>query len=116
MGVHFEAQDTSEVIQVRSRELQAENTEKLEQIIPVVQTIEDVDLPNMESDTKNIKEMIINNIDNQVDLDTLADALDKANKGIIELKKSVTRLNKTMKEINQKIEDFDKLINGDTNG
>lgn len=115
MGVHFEAQDASEVIQVRSRELQIENTEKLEQIIPVVQTIEDVNLPNMESDTKDIKEMIVNNIDNQVDLDILADSLDKANKGIIELKKSITRLNNTMKEVIQKVEDLEKL-NGDTNG
>lgn len=112
MGVHIEAQDNSEVIQIRSRELQLENTEKLEQIIPVVDTISDVDLPNMESDTKEIKKMIIDNIDNQTNLDDIANALDKTTKSITELKKSMTRLSNSIKEMNEKLEKLEGDING----
>lgn len=112
MGVHIEAQDNSEVIQIRSRELQLENTEKLEQMIPIVETIENVDLNAIESNTNDIKDMIINNIDEQIDLNDIADALNKTNKGITELKKSMTRLSNTVKEMNEKLEKFDGDING----
>lgn len=112
MGVHFEAQDNSEVIQVRSRELQLENTEKLEQMIPIVETIDSVDLNAIESNTNDIKDMIINNIDEQVDLNDIADALNKVAKGMTELKKSTTRLSNTIKDISEKLEKLDGDING----
>lgn len=111
MGTEIEAQTNEEVIQVRSRELQLENTEKLEEIIPVVQSIDEVNLQNMESNITQTKHMIINNIDNQTNLDDLASELKKISKNITEIKKSNTRLSKEIKELNQKI---DKYI-GDMN-
>ncbi len=112
MGVEIEAQNHSEVMQVRSRELQLENTEKLEYMIPIVESIEEVDLQNVESNTNEIKDMIVNNIDNQVDLDVLADSLEKTNKGITELKKSITRLSNSMKEMSEKLDKLDGDIDG----
>ena len=112
MGVEIEAQDNAELMHIRSRELQLENTEKLEQIIPIVETISDVDLQNIESNTNDIKDMIITNIDNQTDLDKIADVLEKTTKGITEVKKSITRLTNTVKEMNEKIEKLEGDING----
>lgn len=115
MGVHIEAQYNEEVMQVRSRELQLENTEKLEQIIPVVETIDEIDLPTIESNTHDIKDMIINNIDNQANLDDILDAINLAVKGITELKKANTRLSNTVKEMNKQIDELNEKF-GDTDG
>lgn len=115
MGVHIEAQHNEEVIQIRSRELQLENTEKLEQIIPVVETIDEVDLPTIESNTHEIKDMLINNIDNQANLDDILDAINLSVKGITELKKANTRLSNTVKEMGKQIEELSKKF-GDIDG
>lgn len=114
MGVHIEAQDHNEVMQVRSRELQMENTQKLNEIIPVVQSIDEVNLPQMENHTKEIKAMIVNNIDNQVDLDDINDNINRLSKQITEVKKSQTRLNNSLKTLSDKIDEAVKQF-GDLN-
>lgn len=118
MGIEIEAQDHTEVMQVRSRELQLENTEKLEQIIPVVQTIDEVDLQAMESNTNDIKDMIVTNIDNQTDLDKINEQLNRLTKGMTELKKANTRLTNSVKDLSETMQDFINNVNkiGDTNG
>lgn len=114
MGVHIEAQDHNEVMQIRSRELQMENTQKLNEIIPVVQSIDEVNLPQMENHTKEIKDMIVNNIDNQIDLDDINDNINRLSKQITEVKKSQTRLNNSFKALSDKIDEAIKQF-GDLN-
>lgn len=112
MGVHIEAQDNNEVMHVRSRELQLENTQKLKQMEPIVQTLENVDLQFIENTTNDIKDMIVTNIDDQVDLNEIANTLEKVAKSQTELKKSITRLNNTMKDVIDQLNKFDGDIDG----
>ena len=114
MGVHIEAQDNAELVQIRSRELQMENTEKLDNIIPIVETIDNVDLNTMENNTNEIKDMIVNNIDNQANLDDIAQELTKISKSVTELKKSNTRLMNSFKEMKNIFDEFQKQF-GDIN-
>lgn len=65
MGIHLEVQDEQEVIQLRSRELQLENTEKLENIMPIVETINEVDLNKIETSTSEIKNIVSSNLEDQ---------------------------------------------------
>lgn len=115
MAVHIEAQDNAELVQIRSRELQMENTEKLDNIIPIVETIDSVDLNTMESNTNEIKDMIVNNIDNQANLDDIAKELTKISKSMTELKKANTRLTNSLKEMKNTIDEYQKKF-GDIDG
>lgn len=115
MAVHIEAQDNAELVQIRSRELQMENTEKLDNIIPIVKTIDSVDLNTMESNTNEIKDMIVNNIDNQANLDDIANELTKISKSMTELKKANTRLTNSLKEMKNTIDEYQKKF-GDIDG
>ena len=117
MGIEIEAQDNSEVMQVRSRELQLENTEKLEQIIPIVDTINDIDLQAIESNTNDIKDMIVTNIDEQIDLNEINNQVTQLSKGITELKKAHTRLNNSVKDLSKQIQNIASILDaGDKNG
>lgn len=103
MGVHIETQDDTELMQVRSRELQLENTAKLEEIIPVVETIDDnigaVDLPSIESNTSEIRDMVKQNLHDQIDLNDIYAKLEKVEKSNIEIKKAITRLSKKIDKV-----------------
>lgn len=99
MGIHFEVQDEQEVMQLRSRELQLESVEKLENIIPVVETINNVDLNQIETSTTEIKQMVSNNLDKQPDLNELLIEIQKANKNIGYLKGQITKLSKEVKKL-----------------
>ena len=68
MGVHIEAMTDEEVKQVKVRELQQENMAKLDQMIPVVENLENVNLENVQSDTNEIKQVVLNNLEHQPDI------------------------------------------------
>lgn len=105
MGVQIEVQDHTEVMQLKSRELQLENTEKLNNLAPVIENINDVDLSQIESDTSDIKNIVIQNLDEQTNLDEICESIEKVNKNISTLKGQVT---KTSKKIDQIIEILSK--------
>lgn len=115
MGIEIEAQDHNEVTQIRTRELQQENTEKLEQIIPIVETLDEVSLPTIENNTEQIKNMVVNNIENQTDLNEIANILNNITKGITELKKSNTRIANAVKKNTERIDELYKKY-GELNG
>lgn len=105
MGVQIEVQDHTEVMQIKSRELQLENTEKLNNLTPIVESIGDVNLSQIESDASDIKNIVIQNLDEQTDLDEIHELIEKINKNISILKGQVT---KASKKIDQIIEILDK--------
>ena len=101
MGVQIEVQDHTEVMQIKSRELQLENTEKLNNLTPIVEGIGDVNLSQIESDASDIKNIVIQNLDEQTDLDEIHESIERINKNISTLKGQVT---KTSKKIDQILE------------
>lgn len=100
MGLEIEAQHELEVRQVRARELQLENVDKLDEIS---NTLDDVDLASVETNTNEIKDLIITNIDSQVDLDDIYQALNKVSQGISDIKRNQTNLNKKINDIQNQI-------------
>ena len=92
-------------MQIKSRELQLENTEKLNNLTPIVEGIGDVNLSQIESDASDIKNIVIQNLDEQTDLDEIHESIERINKNISTLKGQVT---KTSKKIDQIIEILDK--------
>lgn len=103
MGIHLEVQNEQEVIQLRSRELQLENTEKLENIMPIVETINEVDLNKIEASTSEIKNIVSNNLEDQPDLQDILKEIQKINKNIGTVKSQVTKLSKEVKEIAKQV-------------
>lgn len=103
MGIHLEVQDEQEVMQLRSRELQLENTEKLENIIPIVETINEVDLNKIETSTFEIKNIVSNNLEDQPDLQDILKEIQKINKNIGTVKSQITKLSKEVKEIAKQV-------------
>lgn len=103
MGIHLEVQDEQEVMQLRSRELQLENTEKLENIMPIVETINEVDLNKIETSTSEIKNIVSNNLEDQPDLQDILKEIQKINKNIGTVKSQITKLSKEVKEIAKQV-------------
>ena len=103
MGVHLEVQGVQEVMQVKSRELQLENMEKLNTMIPIVETINDVDLVKIEGDTSEIKEIVSQNLEEQPNLEELLDGMDKLAKSISTLKGQLTKLTKKIDDLNESV-------------
>lgn len=104
MGIHIEAQYAEEVSQIKSRETQIENTKKLNNITPIIETLDDVNLSKIESDTSEIKDIVLQNLDEQTNLDDISQSLDQLNKNISTLKGQFTKLSnkidETMKTLN----------------
>lgn len=103
MGIHLEVQDEQEVMQLRSRELQLENTEKLENIMPIVETINEVDLNKIETSTSEIKNIVSSNLEDQPDLQDILNEIQKINKNIGTVKSQITKLSKEVKEIAKQV-------------
>lgn len=103
MGIHLEVQDEQEVMQLRSRELQLENTEKLENIMPIVETINEVDLNKIETSTSEIKNIVSSNLEDQPDLQDILKEIQKINKNIGTVKSQITKLSKEVKEIAKQV-------------
>lgn len=107
MGVHLEVQREDEVMHLRSRELQMENTKKLNDIIPIVETINDINLNQIENDTSEIKDIVSKNLEEQPNLDELLESMDKLSKGLSSIKGQLTKLSKKMDDFNKQIEGLD---------
>lgn len=100
MGVEFEAQTLEEKRQVRTRELQKESIEQLNQVTDMVN---DISFDNIESDTQMIKEVVVNNLENQVNNDDIYDKLDKIARSLSDVKRNQTNLTKKINDIQDKI-------------
>ena len=100
MGVEIEGQTPEEVEHIRTREVQQENMKKLSKVTDMV---DNINIDGIESDTKAIRHMVTNNLENQTDLDDLSNTLDKVVQGITDIKRSQTNLNKKINEIQDKI-------------
>lgn len=105
MAFEIESQDEIEYRQVKARELQLENTDKLSE---VSDTLSDVDLVSIEENTNDIKNLVITNLDNQTDLDDIFEHINKIAQGISDIKRSQTNLNKKINEIQNQINEDDE--------
>ena len=101
MGFELEAQDEIEFRQVKARELQLDNTDKLNQ---VSDALSDVDLSSIESQTNEIKSLVITNLDEQTNLDDIFESINKIAQGISDIKRSQTNLNKKINELQKQVE------------
>lgn len=109
MAVHFEAQDNDTYQQVRARETQLDNIEKLENINEVVNNM---NLDAIESTTNDIKTMVVDNLEAQPNLDKLLDTLNKVAQGVTDIKRNQTNINKKINELQDTVDQ----INGDNDG
>lgn len=109
MGVHIEAQDEDVLKQIRARETQMDNIEKLNNITEVV---DNINLDGIESTTNDIRMMVTDNLETQPNLDELLESINKVAKGVSDIKRNQTNLNKKINEIQNSIDD----ITGDDNG
>lgn len=100
MGIEIEGQTPNEAAQVRTREIQKESVEKLKEVNDM---ISDINIDGIESDTKTIKNVVMNNLENQTNLDDISNTLDKITQGISDIKRSQTNLNKKINEIQNKV-------------
>ena len=100
MGVKLEGQSAEKVQQIRVQETQKENIEKLNQVTDMV---DNFNIDGIESDTKTIKNVVMNNLENQANLDDISNSLDKIVQGISDIKRSQTNLNKKINEIQEKV-------------
>lgn len=104
MGVEIEVQDENVLKQVRARELQLDNTEKLTELN---NTINNIDLENIESNTNDIKNMVFSNLEAQPNIEDLVNTMDKIAQGISDIKRSQTNINKKINELQNTINDIE---------
>ena len=103
MGVEIEAQNESEVRQIKARETQLENMERLNDL---TETINDINIDNIEYTTNDIKDLLVTNLDEQTNLDDIFDAVKDIAKEVSSIKKSQTNVVK-------KVNSIEKQIKGD---
>lgn len=103
MGVEIEAQNESEVRQIKARETQLENMERLNDL---TETINDINIDNIEYTTNDIKDLLVTNLDEQTNLDDIFDAVKDIAKEISSIKKSQTNVVK-------KVNSIEKQVKGD---
>ena len=96
MGIEMEGQTPEEHQQIRTRELQKESLAKLNQVNDMVN---DINLDGVTQDTQTIKNVVMSNLENQANLDDIAESLSKALQGIADIKRSQTNINKKINEI-----------------
>lgn len=100
MAIEMEGQTSNEVEHIRTREVQKENIEKLNQVNDMVNNI---NIDGIEMDTKEIKDIVTNNLENQTNLDDLSKEISKISQGIIDIKRNQTNLNKKINDIQEKV-------------
>lgn len=100
MAIEMRGQDASEVSHIRTREVQKENIEKLNDISDMV---DNINIDGIEGDTKVIKDIVMSNLENQTNLDDISEALGKISQGITDIKRSQTNLNKKINELQDKV-------------
>ena len=96
MGIEMEGQTPEEHQQIKTRELQKESLAKLNQVNDMVN---DINFDGVTQDTQKIKNVVMNNLENQANLDDIANSLSKALQGIADIKRSQTNINKKINEI-----------------
>lgn len=100
MAIEMEGQSANEAAHVRTREIQKENIEKLNDVTDMVNNI---NIDGIEMDTKTIKDIVVDNLENQANLDDMSNTLEKISQGITDIKRNQTNLNKKIKDIQEKI-------------
>lgn len=100
MGFEIEGQNHKEHQEIKSREAQMENISKINQVIDMV---DNINVDDIIQDTTTIKNIVIENLENQTNLDDVVEAINKVSKGITDIKRSQTNLNKKIKELEEKI-------------
>lgn len=112
MGIHIEAQTEDDVKNIRSRELQLENTKKLNNIIPVVDTLEEIDLKQIEEHTSEIKDIVQENLEAQPNIEDVLTQFDDVSQELNNMKKSMAQLKKTATETKKLIAEMNKKLEG----
>ena len=103
----LEVQDKQEVMQVRSRELQLESVQKMnEEIIPVVENINNIDFEKIESDSAEIRDIVSQNLQEQPDLSELLEALNNVSKSISNMKDQITKVSNRITELSNTIDNL----------
>lgn len=103
----LEVQDKQEVMQVRSRELQLESVQKMnEEIIPVVENINNIDFEKIESDSAEIRDIVSQNLQEQPDLSELLEALNNVSKSISNMKGQITKVSNKITELSNTIDNL----------
>lgn len=100
MGIEMEGQSFDEVKDIRTRETQKENIKKLNEVTDM---IDNINIDGVETDTKVIKNIVMNNLEKQANLDDISQSLDKVAQGISDIKRSQTNINKKINELQEKI-------------
>lgn len=112
MGIHIEGQTKEDVKNIRSRELQLENTEKLDNIIPVIDVLEEIDLKQIEEHTSEIKDIVQENLESQPNIEDIMAQFDDVSQEINNMKKSMTQLKKTATETKKLMAEMNKKLEG----
>ena len=112
MGVEIEGQSESEVKQIRSRELQLESVDKLNNMIPIVNTLDNIDLEKVESQTTEIKHIVSQNLEDQPNIEDIIEKINALNKEVKGLKKSTTQLKKTLTDLKKILNEINNKIEG----
>ena len=100
MGIEIEVQDDKEYKEIRSKELQLESVSKLNQVSDMV---DNINIETVEQNTEVIKQMVINNLEKQANIDDIVDALGKVAQGISDIKRNQTNLTKKINQIQEQI-------------
>ena len=100
MAIEMEGQSQRETQEIRTREIQQENMEKLNLVNDMVN---DISLDGIETNTEIIKEVVLNNIESKTNLDELSEQINKISQGISDIKRSQTNLNKKINDIQEKV-------------
>lgn len=100
MGVEIEAQSSETHQKIKNRELQQESIKKLNE---VTELVDNINIDNIELNTADIKNMVLNNLEKQTNIDDLAESLDKVAKGISDIKRNQTNMNKKLNELQEKV-------------
>lgn len=103
MAIHLETQNEQEVIQVRSREMQLESVQKLNDLIPVVNDMNEINLQQIELDTSQIKEIVNKNLEDQPDISELYDLISDLNKNLSNIKGQITKLSNKVTNLSNDI-------------
>ena len=100
MAIEMEGQSQRETQEIRTREIQQENMKKLNLVNDMVNNIS---LDGIETNTEIIKDVVLNNIESETNLDELSEQINKISQGISDIKRSQTNLNKKINDIQEKV-------------
>ncbi len=100
MAIEMEGQSRKETEAIRTREIQQENMEKLNLVNDMV---DNISLDGIETNTEIIKDVVLNNIESETNLDELSEQISKISQGISDIKRSQTNLNKKINDIQEKV-------------